>query len=109
ALVIGVAAITPPAPDREEKADAGDVCHARKLQVVRPTAGPALQQQRDRESRGAVRPEQANLELVRIVHRHAVLSGWSGSEHGFSWTFVRSGRRQAKLAEGGRVLNGRPG
>src|SRR5262249_54497625 len=81
ALVVGVAAITLPAPDREEEVDADVVGHPGELEIVRPAPGPALRNERDRPSRRAVRPEQADLELVRIVHRHAIMAGWSGSEH----------------------------
>ena len=79
-----IAAIALPAPDREQEIDADVVGHPGELEIVRPTPRPALRNQRHRASRRAVRPEQADLELVRIVHRHAILSGRSGSEHGSS-------------------------
>src|SRR5258708_31420102 len=43
ALVVAVAAIALPAPNREEKADTGVIGHPRELEIVRPTPrhGPA--------------------------------------------------------------------
>ena len=84
ALVVGIAAIALPAPDREQEIDADVVGHPGELEIVRPAPRPALRNQGDRASRRAVRPEQADLELVRIVHRHAIMAGRSGSEHGAS-------------------------
>src|SRR5262249_17288727 len=84
ALVVGIAAITLPAPDREQEVDADVVGHPGGLEIVRPAPGPALRNERDGPPRRAARREQADLEFVRSVHRHAIMAGWSGSEHGFS-------------------------
>ncbi len=81
ALVVGVAAVAFPAPDRKHEIEAGLIGQLGKLQVVRPASRPPLGNERDRASRGAIRPEQADLELVIVVHRHAVMSGWHRSDH----------------------------
>ena len=68
ALVVGVAAVALPAPDRQQEVDAGVVRHLRQPLVVRPIAGPALGHERDRAAGRAIRPEQSDLQLVVAVH-----------------------------------------
>src|SRR4029453_9686786 len=57
ALVIGVAPITLPAPDWQEKIDTSLIGHPRELEIIRPASRPALRNKGDRPPRRTVRPE----------------------------------------------------
>src|SRR5262249_9701270 len=75
ALVLGLAAIALPPPDRQHEVDAGVVRHADKPEIVGPRAGPALRHLGDRAPGRAVGAEQAELELVAAVQGHSVAQG----------------------------------
>ena len=91
AHVVGVAAIALPAADRQHELDAVRVAHPGEREIVLPVAGPALGHVSHAAAGGAVRAEQADLERVAAVHRHAVAHGrtgigWGSSDvHGGSW------------------------
>src|SRR5262249_3978008 len=75
ALVLGLAAIALPPPDRQHEVDAGVVRHADKPEIVGPRAGPALRHLGDRAPGRAVGAEQPELELVAAVQGHSVAQG----------------------------------
>ena len=71
ALVSGVAAVALPAPDRQQEIEAGVVRHLARVAGCPANSPTSARAPGDRASRRAVRPEQADLESVRVVHRHA--------------------------------------
>ena len=73
ALIVGVAAIALPAPDRQHEIDAGLVGHLREPHIVAPASRPALGNQGDGPSGGAIGAEQPELQAVRIMHGRAVM------------------------------------
>ena len=75
ALVVGLAAIALPAPDRQHEIDAGLVGHTREPEIVGPGTRPSLRNLGDRAPRRAVGAEQAELEPVAAVHGHSVAQG----------------------------------
>ena len=93
ALVIGVAAISLPASDRQHELDAGPVRHLRQSDAVGPTPGPALRHHRDRAAGGAV------VEPVGAAH----CSTLTVSNFGVHGTGPRS-ERLVRLAQAG-LLN----
>jgi hypothetical protein len=80
-LVVGLAPVTLPPPDREQEVDTRLIRHARQPQIVGPAPAPALGYLGDRPSRRAIGAEQADLELVGVVHRVAVARGGTASKH----------------------------
>ena len=55
-----------------EELDAALVAHPRQREIVLPVAGPALGHRGDAAAGGAVRAEQADLQLVAAGHRQAI-------------------------------------
>ena len=90
---IGVAAVAFPAPDREQEIDPGFVRHTGQPQIVRPAPAPALRNLGHRPSRRAIRAEQADLELVGVVHRKTVAGMRITSQHDSSPSFPAIDRR----------------
>ena len=71
ALIVGGPAISLPAADRQHKIDAGLVRQQREFLVIRPASRPTFWNQRHRAARGAIRAEQADLQLVARMHSEA--------------------------------------
>ena len=71
--MIGFAAIALPAPDRQHEVDAGCVGHLGELLAAVPIGRPALGKPRHRPAVRAIGAEQAELELVAVVHGNAIL------------------------------------
>ena len=97
AHVVGVAAVALPAPDRQHELDAGLVGHAGEREVVLPVAGPALRHHGDRAAGRAVRAEQADLERVVGVHRHAVAHGEAGVDIAVFTSFIGAPNGPARI------------
>ena len=81
ALIISVAAVALPAPDRQEEIDAGVVRHDRELLVVGPAARPALGHQRHGAAGRAIGAEQADLQFIIAVHGAAGIQRRRRSVH----------------------------
>jgi hypothetical protein len=75
ALVVGLAAVALPAPDRQHEVDAGRIGHAREPEIVGPGAGPAFRDLGHRAAGRAVCAEQAELEPVAPCSGHSVAQG----------------------------------
>ena len=72
AMEVATAAIALPASDRQKKIDASLIGHASELEAIRPTREPALGHQRRSACRRAIRPEEADLQRIGVVHLAAI-------------------------------------
>jgi hypothetical protein len=66
------AAITLPAPDRQQEINPRFIGQARELETVGPFGQPALRHKGGGARRGAIGTEQADLQGVGVVHGDAV-------------------------------------
>ena len=78
AHVVGVAAVALPAANRQHEIDAVFVGELRQRKAILPAAGPALRHNSDGTAGRAVRAEEADLQFVIVVHRHAAVHGGLG-------------------------------
>src|SRR5579862_512518 len=75
ALVIGVAAIALPAPDRQHEFEARRIGHPRQPQAIGPAAAPAFGDLGDGAAGGAVGAEEPEFEAIMAAERQPARHG----------------------------------